>query len=113
MDTGFLSVPFLLDVLYENGFKDLAYTVLFQEKAQSWLYEVMQGATTIWENWEAIRPDGTRTNASYNHFAFGCVGDFIYRRIGGLYPLTPGYDTVKIAPDTALHLNLLKGSCCW
>lgn len=99
LDTGFLSVPFLLDILFEYGESDLAYTVLFQEKAPSWLYALKHGATTIWERWAAILPDGTRTNSSYNHFAFGCVGDFIYRRIGGIQIEEVGYRKVRIAPD--------------
>ena len=99
LDTGFLSVPFLLDILFEYGESDLAYTVLFQEKAPSWLYALKHGATTIWERWAAILPDGTRTNSSYNHFAFGCVGDFIYRRIGGIQIEEAGYRKVRIAPD--------------
>lgn len=99
LDTGFLSVPFLLDTLYENGHKELAYKLLMNKSAPSWLYEVKMGATTIWENWLAILPDGTRTNSSYNHFAFGCVGDFMYRRIGGLNAEEAGFKKVRIEPD--------------
>jgi alpha-L-rhamnosidase len=110
LDTGFLSMPFLLDVLYENGRKDLAYKLLYQEKCPSWLYEVNKGASTIWESWTNISPDGEVTNASYNHFAFGCVGDFIYRRILGLIPQTPGYDNVIISPDLECGLEWVKGS---
>lgn len=99
LDTGFLSTPFLLDTLYENGEKELAYSLLYRETCPSWLYAVTQGATTIWESWAAIQPDGTRTNSSYNHFAFGSIGDFIYRRIGGLFPLEAGFRQIKISPD--------------
>lgn len=99
LDTGFLSVPFLLDTLCDNGHSDLAYKLLYQTKCPSWLYEVDMGATTIWENWSAIRPDGTRTNSSYNHFAFGCVGDFMYRKIGGLKLGDVGFKKVIIEPD--------------
>ena len=108
LDTGFASIGFLLDVLYENGQKDLAYKLLFQTKCPSWLYEVEMGATTIWEAWSAILPDGTRTKSSYNHFAFGCVGDFLYRRIGGLYEEEPGYKKVRIEPDIDCGLNEAK-----
>lgn len=99
LDTGFLSVPFLLDTLCDNGHSDLAYKLLYQTKCPSWLYEVDMGATTIWENWSAIRPDGTRTNSSYNHFAFGCVGDFMYRKIGGLNIGEAGFKKLIIVPD--------------
>lgn len=108
LDTGFASIGFLLDVLYENGYKDLAYKLLFQTKCPSWLYEVEMGATTIWESWSAITPDGYRTNSSYNHFSFGCVGDFIYRRIGGLYEEEVGYKRVRIEPDINCGLSEAK-----
>lgn len=110
LDTGFLSVPFLLETLYEEGEKELAYTLLFQKKSPSWLYAVTKGATTIWENWEAIRPDGTRTNSSYNHFAFGCVGEFMYKHIGGLEAVEAGYRKIKIAPDINCGLDWAKTS---
>lgn len=110
LDTGFVSVPFLLDVLCDCGEKELAYRLLYQEKNPSWLYEVKMGATTIWESWNAILPDGTRTKASYNHFAFGCVGDFIYRRILGLWNLEPGYKKVLIEPDMNAGITHAKGS---
>lgn len=99
LDTGFLSVPFLLDTLCACGEKKLAYTLLMQKKPPSWLYAVTMGATTVWENWMAILPDGTRTNSSYNHFAFGCVGDFMYRKIGGLQIEEAGYKKVRVEPD--------------
>lgn len=99
LDTGFLSVPFLLDTLCEHHAQDVAYRILFQDQKPGWLYALKWDATTIWENWAAILPDGTRTNSSYNHFAFGCVGDFLYRRIGGLWAEEPGYKKVRIRPD--------------
>lgn len=105
LDTGFLSVPFLLDTLCDNGASDVAYKVLFQDEKPGWLYALKWGATTIWENWAAVLPDGTRTNSSYNHFAFGCVGDFIYRRIGGLQAEEPGYKKVRINPDYGCGLE--------
>lgn len=110
LDTGFLSVPYLLDVLCDNGESKLAYKILNQTKAPSWLYAVEHGATTIWENWTAILPDGTRTKTSYNHFAFGCVGDFIYRRILGITALNPGYEKIRIMPDTDCGLTKVYGT---
>ncbi len=64
LDTGFLSIPFLLDVLTEEGESELAYQLLFQEEGPSWLYEVKMGATTIWEAWQAMLPDGTPTSVT-------------------------------------------------
>ncbi len=110
LDTGFSSIGFLLDTLWDNGYHELAWKLVFQEKSPSWLYEVLQGATTIWESWNAILPDGTRTNASYNHFAFGCVGDFLYRKILGLRETEPGYRRVEIRPDLTCGLSYAKGS---
>ena len=109
LDTGFSSVGFLLDVLTENGYKDIAYSLLFQDKAPSWLYMVDHGATTIWEFWEAITPDGKVSNSSYNHYAYGCVGDWIYRNIGGIAPGQPGYKQIIFAPD--LDCGLSSAAC--
>lgn len=98
LDTGFLSVPFLMDVLTDNGCEDLALQILFQEKCPGWLYEVKNGATTMWESWGAITSDGRVSNYSYNHYAFGCVGDWMYRRLAGIESLEPGYRSIRIAP---------------
>lgn len=98
LDTGFLSVPFLLEVLMKEGEGELAFDVLFQDECPSWLYEVKMGATTIWELWQAILPDGTVTESSFNHYAFGCVGDWMYRAIGGIRAKAPGYKEIEIRP---------------
>jgi len=99
LDTGFLSVPYLLDVLWEAGHRDLARRVLLQRRGPSWLYEVDHGATTIWESWDGIAPDGSPHPTSYNHYAFGCVDDWMYRRIAGIRPATPGYREAVLEPD--------------
>lgn len=99
LDTGFLSTPYLLDVLWEHGHADLARTLLWQDTCPSWLYEVTMGATTIWESWHAIHEDGTAETTSMNHYAFGCVVDWIMRRLAGLAPTAPGYRTTQISPD--------------
>ncbi|MEH7097212.1 alpha-L-rhamnosidase [Neobacillus vireti] len=98
IDTGFLSVPYIMDVLCDNGYEEIAYKLLFQTACPSWLYEVKNGATTIWESWEAIKPDGTVGAFSFNHYAFGCIGDWLVRHIGGLTPLEPGYSKFKVEP---------------
>lgn len=108
LDTGFASVSYLLDVLYDNGFEDVAYKILFQTKAPSWLYMVENGATTMWENWVAVTPEGVPTDSSYNHYAFGCVGDWIYRHIGGIQIKEAGYKEVIINPDYNCGLSYSK-----
>lgn len=108
IDTGFLSVPFLLDLLTEEGKTKVAYDLLFQEECPSWLYEVKMGATTMWEAWQAILPDGTPTSVSYNHYAFGCVGDWMYRNIGGLHAGLPGYKKAIIKPVLDTRITSAK-----
>ncbi|OZB82735.1 alpha-L-rhamnosidase [Microbacterium sp. 13-71-7] len=99
LDTGFVSVPFLLDVLWDEGHPDLARALLIQDTAPSWLYEVDHGATTIWEAWRAVHEDGTVERMSMNHYAFGCVVDWMMRRLAGIEAVEPGYRRTRIAPD--------------
>lgn len=104
LTTGFLGTPHLCRVLSENGHVDLAYQLFFRKKYPSWLYPVTQGATTIWERWDGIRPDGTFQAASmnsFNHYAYGAIGDWMYQTIGGirLDEAKPGYKHVVIAPQ--------------
>lgn len=98
LDTGFVSTPYLLDTLVDTGHRDVALRLFFQTECPSWLYQVRKGATTIWENWAAISPDGEVTASSFNHCALGCVGDWLYRHIGGIAPQAPGYRSVRLAP---------------
>lgn len=99
LDTGFLSVLFLMDVLCDNGARDVAYRLLYQTGCPSWLYEVEMGGTTIWESWGAVDENGGVSTYSYNHYAFGCVADWMYRTIGGLQMTEPGYRHFRVAPD--------------
>ena len=96
LDTGFLSVPYLLDVLKNNGYGELAEKILLQTKMPSWLYEVDHGATTVWESWGGIDNDGTVGNYSFNHYAFGCVEYWLVTNVGGLKPIEPGYRKFKV-----------------
>ncbi|MCR5354490.1 MAG: alpha-L-rhamnosidase, partial [Lachnospiraceae bacterium] len=98
LDTGFLGTPIILDTLCKIGRTDMAYEMLFQTEAPSWLYEVENGATTIWESWHTKNPDGSPMAVSLNHYAFGCVDDWIFRNIVGIVPTSPGFKTFKIAP---------------
>lgn len=110
LDTGFMSIKFLMDVLLDCGLTDAANTILYQEQCPSWLYEVNWGATTIWETWNSIQPDGERLRFSYNHYAFGCIGDFLYRRILGIQSIAPGYKKILIRPDFRFHLTEVDGA---
>ncbi len=110
LDTGFMSVLYLLDILCDYGYQETAYRVLWQRKCPSWLYEIEHGATTMWENWDAIREDGSVCGCSFNHYAFGCVGDFMYRRLLGIQNAGTGYDRIRIAPDFGCGLLWAEGS---
>lgn len=99
LDTGFLGTPILLDVLANYGEKELAYKLLLQEECPSWLYMVKQGATTIWECWDAIKPDGNRSIISYNHYSLGSVQDYIVRKICGLVKSSEESSKFIIEPD--------------
>lgn len=104
LDTGFLSVPYLLDVLCDNGQEELAKKIFLQEKCPSWLYEVDKGATTIWESWSNIQPNGKIGDLSFNHYAMGCVLDWFIRRVCGLNSLAPGYKQISL--DRQIDLDL-------
>jgi alpha-L-rhamnosidase len=102
LTTGFLGTPYLCEVLTRFGYNDVAYTLLMQESYPSWLYPVKMGATTIWERWDGIKTDSTfQTPAmnSFNHYAYGAIGDWMYRTITGLKEAAPGYKQLTIAPQ--------------
>lgn len=99
--TGFLGTPWLLDALTRGGHAKLAYTLLMNTDYPSWGYEVKSGATTMWERWNSLKPDGSFGDPSmnsFNHYAYGAVGDWMFRHIGGIAPGKPGYEDVRIAP---------------
>ena len=103
LTTGFLGTPYLLHVLTRYGFLDEAYMLLEREQYPSWLYPITKGATTIWERWDGIKPDGSFQDAgmnSFNHYAYGAVGDWMYRVMAGLEidPAAPGYRHILIQP---------------
>lgn len=103
LTTGFLGTPYLCHVLTRFGYTDIAYTLLLQDKYPSWLYPVKMGATTIWERWDGIKPDGSfevPSMNSYNHYAYGAIGDWMYRIMAGIdtYEDGPGYRHSKIQP---------------
>ncbi|MDF2588962.1 MAG: Alpha-L-rhamnosidase [Anaerocolumna sp.] len=126
LTTGFTGTPYLLFALSDYGFVDVAYDLLLQESCPSWLYEVKAGATTIWERWDALRPDGSVNigdlsgskpeeessggMVSFNHYANGAVGDWLYRRIAGIEAISGGYKNFRIAPVIGGGLTFAKAS---
>jgi alpha-L-rhamnosidase len=99
--TGFAGTPFVTDALTQTGHLAHAYRLLLETGCPSWLYPVTMGATTIWERWDAMLPDGTINPGemtSFNHYALGAVADWMHRTIGGIAPLAPGYARVLVAP---------------
>jgi len=102
IQTGFAGTPFVTDALTGTGHLDDAYRLLLQQECPSWLYPVTMGATTIWERWDSMLPDGTINPGqmtSFNHYALGAVADWIHRVIGGIAPLEPGYARMLVAPQ--------------
>ncbi|MGN6395292.1 MAG: family 78 glycoside hydrolase catalytic domain [Mucilaginibacter sp.] len=110
LTTGFLGTPYLCHVLSRFGHADVAYRLLLQQTYPSWLYPVKMGATTIWERWDGIRTDGTfetPTMNSYNHYAYGAIGDWMYRVIAGIDTKqdAPGYKGIIIKPTIGGNLT--------
>ncbi|NKD34193.1 alpha-L-rhamnosidase [Enterococcus casseliflavus] len=115
LTTGFTGTPYILFALSDNGKLSEAYNLLLQDTCPSWLYEVKAGGTTIWERWDSLRPDGTVNigdlqgkkseedsgggMVSFNHYANGAVGDWLYKRMVGLEPTSGGYKTFRVAPQ--------------
>jgi alpha-L-rhamnosidase len=108
LTTGFLGTPYLCHVLTRFGYTDMAYTLLQQETYPSWLYPVKMGATTIWERWDGQKPDSTFQTPSmnsFNHYAYGAIGDWMYRTVAGLREDAPGYKKIKIQPHPGGNLT--------
>ncbi len=101
LTTGFIGTPYLCLALSDNGKHELAGKLLLQEENPGWLYEVKMGATTIWERWNSIMPDGSFNPAnmnSLNHYAYGSIGYWLYTRLCGLQRLEPGFKKFTVAP---------------
>ncbi len=96
LSTGFLGTPHILDALAESGQQDVAISLLLQRGYPSWGYMVEKGATTMWERWNSDTGDVGMN--SYNHYAFGAIGSFLFRRVAGIDAVEPGFRRVRIAP---------------
>ena len=113
MQTGFVGTPYILHVLSDHGYADLAYTLLLREEYPSWLYSVNKGATTIWEHWDGIMENGdfwSMDMNSFNHYAYGSVADWIYEKAAGIQTIEdyPGFERVFIAPVPDERLGWLE-----
>ena len=113
LQTGFVGTPYLLHVLGDYGYPEVAYRLLLREEYPSWLYAVKKGATTVWEHWDGIREDGsfwdTRMN-SFNHYVYGSVIDWVYTFAAGIRTAEdhPGYEKVIVAPHPDEQLDWLE-----
>ena len=111
LNTGFVGTPYLCPTLSENGLSDIAWTLLFNDDYPSWLYEVKMGATTIWERWNSVLPDGRISGTgmnSLNHYAYGSIVEWMYRYMCGLRPDAPGCRRMVIAPEPDERLGWAK-----
>lgn len=117
LTTGFVGTPYLLHALSENGYADVAYSLLLKTDYPSWLYPVTKGATTIWEHWDGIRPDGSMWDKgmnSFNHYAYGSVADWMYGVVCGIKPCEEahgvGFSKVELAPIPDKRLGHARAS---
>ena len=113
--TGFVGTPYFCHALSRNGCKKEAYDLLLKEDFPSWLYQVKAGATTVWEHWDGLKPDGSMWSPdmnSFNHYAYGAIGDWLYRAVAGLETdeSAPGYRRAVISPQTGGGLTHAEGS---
>ena len=101
ISTGFVGTPYICSVLADNGHEKLAYDLLLRREFPSWLYSVKMGATTVWEHWDGINEKGEMWSDhmnSFNHYAYGAIAEFLYRKCGGITPLAAGYKRILIKP---------------
>ncbi len=115
LKTGFLGTAYLMSALSDNGYDDIAYSLLLQEEFPSWLFSVNSGATTIWEHWDGIRPDGTvwsENMNSFNHYAYGAVASWMYGVMCGIKPdeNAPGFKNIIVAPKPDRRIEWAKAS---
>ena len=109
--TGFLGTPYICEVLTRFGYEDVAYELLLNKKIPSWLYPISMGATTIWERWNSMLPNGmvnSNSMVSFNHYAYGAIGDWLYRWAAGLQEAAPGFREIRIKPYLNDHFTSMK-----
>ncbi|MFI1398759.1 alpha-L-rhamnosidase [Streptomyces sp. NPDC020681] len=112
LSTGFLGTPRLLPVLTATGHTDIAHRLLLQRSFPSWGYQIDRGATTMWERWDSIKPDGSFQSAdmnSFNHYAYGSVGEWMYAHLAGIAPAAPGFEKVLVRPRPGSEVTEARG----
>ena len=112
LQTGLLGTPYLLHELSRYGHSDIAWSLLLRKEYPGWLYSVSKGATTVWEHWDGIKPDGTFWDDdmnSYNHYAYASVADWVFGVACGIKPAAPGFARVRIEPHPDKRLTSLSG----
>lgn len=113
LTTGFVGTPYLCHALSENQLHDLAGTIFLKEDYPSWLYAVKKGATTIWERWNSILPNGdfdTSGMNSLNHYAYGSIGEWMYRKLAGINQLEAGFKKILIQPQFIKGISSVEAS---
>lgn len=111
--SGFAAAPLICSVLADNGLVEEAMRMLLREEFPGWLYQIRLGATTIWERWNSMLPDGTVNPSgmnSFNHYAYGSIGQFLYENIAGLKGAAPGFSAVRFAPVIDARLGWCKAA---
>lgn len=111
--TGFAGTPYVVWALTETGHVEEAYRLLLQEECPSWLYTVKMGATTVWERWDSLLPDGSVNPGemtSFNHYALGAVVDWLYKTVAGIRPVEPGYARLLLRPTPGPGLDWARGA---
>lgn len=108
LTTGFLGTPYLNHILSEYNHYNEAYHLLMREEFPSWLHPITMGASTIWERWDGIKTDSTfqdYTMNSFNHYAFGAIGEWLYKEVAGIKATMPGYKIFSINPNPGGSLS--------
>ena len=113
LTTGFVGTPYLCHCLSENGLHDLADEIFMKEDFPGWFYAVKKGATTIWERWNSILPNGDFDESgmnSLNHYAYGSIGSWLYEKVAGIRSLEPGYKKILICPTLTKGMTEVSAS---
>lgn len=113
LKTGFIGTPYLCRALSDNGDSDSAYQIFFQKDYPSWLYEIVMGATTVWERWNSVLPDGKISSTgmnSLNHYAYGSIAEWMYRNMCGINPVeeAPGFQQMVLRPEITDKLQYAR-----
>jgi alpha-L-rhamnosidase len=111
--TGFAGTPYILHALTQTGHADVAYGMLLNQSCPSWLYGIKMGATTTWERWDSILPDGSINPGdmtSFNHYAYGAVATFLHERVAGLRCVEAGWRRVRVEPVMGGNISAAEAS---